>query len=447
MTKVTSVYRCSACGREEVKWYGRCRGCGELNTFQEVASGAAPQGRGRLSVPAATFGDLGQVSAKVHERITTGICELDRVLGGGLVPGSYLVLAGEPGAGKSTLATQVLLSLRAAGRRVAYVSGEESERQTKLRFQRLGGPGAGEGIAFSTETSVERVCEAMEGMKLDLLVIDSIQTMFSEEVSAAPGSVSQIREAGHRLMAAAKRTETSVLLIGQVTKEGGMAGPRALEHMVDVVMSFEGDRREQLRVLRAVKNRFGNTDEIGVFEMRERGLVGVDDASKLLAPDRDVPLPGSAIACVIEGSRPVLVEVQALVNPNDQNPNPTREVVGLDRKRVQMLLAVLSRQLRMRLNSCDVFVKVTGGLKIGEPAVDLAVCLAIASAYEDRPLLPRVCAFGEVDLLGEIRDVTQSQRRAREAERLGYRVLDHSRSLKETLASALAPEQAAAATA
>jgi DNA repair protein RadA/Sms len=372
----------------------------------------------------------------------TGIPELDRVLGGGLVPGSYLVLAGAPGAGKSTLATDLLMRLQQADKRVAYVSGEESEGQVKLRFDRLAAAAddidneiAGH-VPFSPETNVERICQAISDDPYDLLVVDSVQTLFSEENSGAPGSTSQVRECGHRLMQAAKGTGTSVLLIGQVTKDGAMAGPRTLEHMVDVVLSFE--EADELRVLRAIKNRFGAADEIGVFEMTSAGLLGVPDPSARLVPQEAVTDPGSAICAVMEGTRPILCEVQALTTVNDNNPMPTRAVNGLDAKRVQMLIAVLTRKLGYRMGSNDVFLSVGGGLKVDTPAADLAACLALASAITSRPVKPEICVFGEVNLRGEIRPVPQAQRLAREAQRLGYTVLDvENRRLHEVIEEAL----------
>lgn len=384
-------------------------------TVEEASRAGRPSA---ASGPAATFRSLAEVKAIEGERTSTGIAELDRVLGGGLVVGSYLVLAGEPGAGKTTMASEICLHLAGEGKRVGYVSGEESESQARMRFHRLGWDEKST-IEISSEVGVERICQAVRENDYDLVVIDSIQTMLSEEIPGAPGSISQVRECGQKLLRAAKSGKTSVLLVGQVTKGGEMAGPRILEHMVDGVLQFEGDRREQLRILRAVKNRFGNTDEIGVFEMTGSGLRGIEDPSEIFAETAAERLPGSVLTATIEGSRPVLCEIQALVSPSNL-PQPVRAVRGLDPKRVQMLLAVLQRKVGVPLGSYDVHINVSGGLKIDDPGTDLAVCLAILSAAENKAPLRTYCAFGEVSLLGIVRPAPQSDRRKKEAERLNY---------------------------
>jgi DNA repair protein RadA/Sms len=340
-----TLYRCDNCDYEQVRFFGVCPSCKEgigyevdITRPSERANVAVPRG----SVPAASFRDLAEVSATEHDRTSTGISELDRVLGGGLVPGSYIILAGVPGAGKTTIATQAIISLAAADVKVAYVSGEESEAQARMRFERLGVNFGAYPLPITTEASVERVCEAIEASAYDFVVVDSIQTMMSEGHSGRPGSVGQVAECGDRLRRTAKETGTTILLVGQVTKDGDMAGPRLLEHMVDVVLQFEGERDEQLRVLRAVKNRFGSTDEIGVFEMTGHGLEGIPDPSKLFLSERDTTLAGSAVCAVLEGTRIVLCEIQALVRPSN-SPMPMRQVAGIDAKRLSMLLAVMSQ--------------------------------------------------------------------------------------------------------
>jgi DNA repair protein RadA/Sms len=412
-----------------------CPACGEAATLEEQLLGAERSGRAITLAPAATFRSLSSVQKGKEERSKTGMPELDRVLGGGLVQGSYIVLAGEPGAGKTTLASDICLQLARQSKRVAYVSGEESEAQARMRFQRLGW--RDEEIEISSEVGVERIAAAVSEEDFDLLVVDSIQTMISEHVPGAPGSISQVRECGQALLRAAKSGKTSVLLIGQVTKGGDMAGPRTLEHMVDTVLQFEGDRREQLRILRAVKNRFGNTDEIGVFEMTGEGLKGIADPSAIFAGEEGEILPGSVFTPVIEGSRPVLCEIQALVSPSNL-PQPIRAVRGLDAKRVQMLLAVLQQKVGVHLGSFDVYLNVSGGLKIDDPGSDLAVCLAVLSAAEDKSLNKKFAAFGEVSLLGLVRAARQSERRRKEAERLSYVPFEGGEeSLRDLLFSAL----------
>lgn len=435
-----TLHRCSnsECDYEQARWFGLCPRCKNGNGVEvarasERANVAVPKG----SVPAASFRDLSEVRADEYQRDTTGIIELDRVLGGGIVPGSYIVLAGEPGSGKTTISTQLIIRLSSAGKKVAYVSGEESEAQTRMRFERLGADFGAYPLPISNETSVERICEAIEGHGFDFVVVDSIQTLFSEGVPGAPGSVSQVRECAHKLLKVAKDSGSSVLLIGHVTKDGDMAGPRTLEHMVDVVLAFEGDRAEQHRMLRSAKNRFGSTDEIAVFEMTGTGLVGIEDASKLFLSEHTKGIPGSAIGAIQEGTRIVLCEVQALVRPNNNSPNPIRAARGLDPRRVQMLLAVLSRKCGYRLGSMDVFLNVAGGLKVDEPAIDLAVCLAVASACDSRPVLDSVCAFGEVSLLGEVRPAPQAERRRKEAQRLGFSTLEPTGALRNAIKDAL----------
>jgi DNA repair protein RadA/Sms len=442
-----TVYRCDKCEHEQARYFGICPRCHEgmgvevtVSMPAQRAGAAVPLG----SVPEAQFRDLSEVQASEHERIGSGIPEFDRVLGGGIVPGSYIALTGPPGAGKTTVATQAILSLSDAGRRVGYVSGEESESQARMRFERLGARLGDQSLPITTEISAERVAESVEGAHsrgepLDFLVVDSIQTLISESHTGRPGSVGQVAECAERLRRAAKGTGTTILIVGQVTKDGDMAGPRLLEHMVDVVLDFDSDRDEQLRILRAVKNRFGSIDEIGVFEMTGSGLVGVEDPSSSFLADRDTTLPGSAVCAVLEGTRVVLCEIQALVRPSNA-PVPMRQVSGLDPKRLAMLLAVLgSVDRRHRIGSHDVFVSVLGGLKVVEPAADLAVTLALTSALSRRVVLPSICAFGEVTLQGKVRAAGQGERRRREAQRLGYSSLDQTGGLQGVLDEALGP--------
>jgi len=372
-------------------------------------------------------------------RTATGISELDRVLGGGLVPGTGIVLAGEPGAGKTTLASDIVINL-AKQQKVAYFSGEESKAQIKTRLERLGAS-ADAGIPLSDEIGVERICAAINEHNLDFVVIDSIQSVFSEEVSGVPGSISQVKEAAHQIMRAAKSHGTSVLIIGQVIKSGDMAGPRVLEHLVDVVLTFEGDRRHQHRILRASKNRYGSTDEVGVFEMTSTGMLGVEDLAALFVED-DQGLAGSAVTAVIEGSRALLCAIQVLVSPSDL-PQPIRAVRGMDPKRVQMLLAVMRQRAGFSaIGSMDIYVNVAGSLKIEDPGCDLAVCLALASALENEPLAERYCAYGEVSLLGMVRPAPQGQRRGKEANRLGYVPfsVDGAAELKKVVSLASGPK-------
>ena len=446
MAKAQTRYRCPECGHETAQWFAKCpnvRECGRFVEAQEVTPQADRKGRaGKDSAPGALFRTFGEISRDAVKRIPTDIPELDRVLGGGLVPDSFIMLAGEPGAGKSTLAAELCLRLSARSLKVAYVSGEESDQQVKSRFDRLAPAIAGADpnrTPFSKETSVERVCASIRAEQLDVIVVDSVQTMISEEVSGAPGGVSQVRECAHHLMQAAKTNGTVVVLIGQVIKGGDMAGPKTLEHLVDVILQFESVRQDQggPRVLRAHKNRFGSTEEIGVFKMTATGLQGVPNPSEMFAPKRDRAVPGTVTCAVMEGSRPVLVEVQALVNTNDKSPMPTRVVNGIDPKRLQMMLAIMSRKLGYPLGSMDVFVNVGGGLKVSETAIDLGVCVALASAVRRQPARDQLCVFGEVNLIGEVQPAPQADRRANEAERLGYTLLPHQDTLREMLAAAL----------
>ena len=411
---------CQQCGQESPAWSGRCGGCGEWNTLAEVRAESAPSpGRGRSTAPAGKPVALRDVSAPDVARLETGIGELDRVLGGGLVPGSLVLLGGAPGIGKSTLTGMALGHLFAAGRRVLYVSGEESAAQVKLRAERLGD--AALGVPALAETSLETVLATIESVKPQVCVIDSIQTLHAEGMSGAPGSVGQVRECAAAVMDLAKRLDVATILVGHVTKEGAVAGPRVLEHLVDCVLFFEGERERSYRTIRALKNRFGATSEVGVFEMRSGGLVEVADPSARFVGEA-TGAPGSVVLASMEGTRPLLVEVQALVAPTEIVP-ARRVANGIDRNRLAMVLAVLARHGGVSLGSADVFVNVAGGVRVDEPGADLAVALAVGSAQRGEALAdadgrPLAC-FGEVGLTGELRYVAHAERRVAEALKFG----------------------------
>lgn len=424
MTRPRTSYFCSACGHEAHAWSGRCAGCGDWNTLVEVPEAAArPASGGRAGRArggaASTPVALRDVSAPANARLLTGIDELDRVLGGGLVPGSLVLLGGSPGIGKSTLTGMALGNLGAAGHRVLYASGEESPAQVRLRAERLGE--AALAVPTIAETSLEAVIATLEAERPDACVIDSIQTLHAEGLSGAPGSVGQVREAAGAVMEVAKRLGCAVILVGHVTKEGAVAGPRVLEHLVDCVLFFEGERERSFRTLRALKNRFGATSEVGVFEMRSGGLVEVEDPSARFVAEASAA-PGSVVLCSMEGTRPLLVEVQALVAPTEIVP-PRRVANGIDRNRLAMILAVLARHGGPALGAADVFVNVAGGVRVDEPGADLAIALALVSAHRGEPLAaadgrPLAC-FGEVGLTGELRPVGHADRRLAEALKFG----------------------------
>jgi DNA repair protein RadA/Sms len=415
MARTVTAYTCTACGYASPKWLGRCAGCGEWNTLVEEVVERAARGRppaGRQVRP------LAEVALADAARIGTGLPELDRVLGGGLVPGSLVLIGGEPGVGKSSLLLQALHRIAAGGRRVLLVSGEESPAQVRLRAQRLG---AVDGISILAETELDAVCETIVATAPQVCVVDSVQTLHSADLSSAPGSVAQVREAADRLARVAKGHGITVVLVGHVTKEGAVAGPRVLEHLVDAVLQFEGDRYRFLRVLRAVKNRFGSTNEIGIFEMTDRGLEAVADPSAAFAGTTDSG-PGSVLLPAIEGTRPILLEVQALAAPSDL-AMPRRATTGFDRNRLSMIVAVLGRHAGIALGSSDVFVNVAGGVRVDEPAADLAVALAIVSAHRGQALPDRLAAFGELGLTGRLRPVSQAGPRLDEAAKLGVHAL------------------------
>jgi DNA repair protein RadA/Sms len=411
MAKAAVQYACSECGYSAGRWFGKCPGCGAFGTLAEEKV-AAPSKGGGTARPLLRLVD---VRAEEAARIGTGVAELDRVLGGGLVPASLVLVGGEPGVGKSTLLLTALASI-SKDRRALLVTGEESTAQVKLRAQRLGGA---EGVEILAETELETVCATLERERPDVCVIDSVQTLYSSELGSAPGSVAQVREAAARLLRVAKESGVATILVGHVTKDGAVAGPRVLEHLVDCVLQFEGDRYHAHRVLRAAKNRFGSTNELGVFEMTGAGLVGVPDPSELFG--RTVAgEPGSAVACALEGTRPILLEVQALVAQTDL-AMPRRVATGVDPKRLAMIVAVLSRHAGIALGQADVFVNVAGGVRVDEPGADLPVALAIASAAKRRPVREGLAAFGEIGLTGRLRPAAQAERRLEECAKLGLK--------------------------
>jgi DNA repair protein RadA/Sms len=448
-----SVHVCSDCGHESAGWLGRCPGCGEWNTLVEERApdptGAAAGGRsGRRGAKAARPVALADVQAPPVQRLVTGIAELDRVLGGGLVPGSLVLLGGSPGIGKSTITADALGRLAAAGRSVLYVSGEESAVQVKLRAERLG-PDALR-VPIVAETELEVVEATLEAERPDVCVIDSVQTLHAAGLTGAAGSVGQVREVAGRLARIAKQRGVAVVMVGHVTKDGGLAGPRVLEHLVDCVLQFEGERERTYRTLRAVKNRFGSTNEVGVFEMAEDGLIEVVDASARFV-DEASRAAGSVVLCSMEGSRPLLVEVQALVAQSALE-SPRRVANGVDRNRLALVLAVLARHAGLALGTCDVFVSVAGGVRIEEPGADLAVALAVASAARgvqlgsgERPM----AAFGEVGLTGELRHAAHPDRRIAEAAKFGLAPVlapgEGLRTLRAALSQALGGQPEAAA--
>ena len=418
MPKPTSRFICNACGAVTPKWAGRCETCGEWNTIVEepIAARPGPAGKAQPGQRVEFVGLTG--SAAPPARAATGIAELDRVLGGGLVPASAVLVGGDPGIGKSTLLLQAAASLARSGRRVLYVSGEESIEQVRLRARRLGLAEAN--VELAASVNLRDIAASLEHAKdAALVVIDSIQTMWLDSIDSAPGTVAQVRAASFELIRLAKASHFALALVGHVTKDGALAGPRVLEHMVDAVLYFEGDRGHQFRILRGVKNRFGATDEIGVFEMTEHGLAEVTNPSALFLAERRGNIAGSAVFAGLEGTRPVLVEIQALLAPNPGG-SPRRSVIGWDSGRLAMLLAVLETRAGLRLNATDVYLNVAGGLRVTEPAADLAVAAALASAASDQPTSAGTVYFGEVGLSGEIRQVAQAEARLKEAAKLGF---------------------------
>jgi len=427
VARPATIFSCSACGTQSPKWHGRCPGCGEWNTLVEerapAPSAARARGAAAGAAGAATAAQavrLRDVQVERTPRLRTGIGELDRVLGGGLVPGSLVLLGGSPGIGKSTLTNMALGHLAAAGRRTLYVSGEESAAQIRLRAERLGD--AALDVPVLAETDLDAVLATMRAERPEACVIDSVQTLHAAALDSAPGTVGQVREVATRVAEVAKRSGTAVVLVGHVTKEGSLAGPRVLEHLVDCVLQFEGERERTYRTLRALKNRFGSTNDVGVFEMAANGLAEVLDASARFVGEA-TKAPGSVVLAAMEGSRPLLVEVQALVSPSELVP-PRRVCNGLDRNRLALVLAVLGRHAGVAVGSADVFVNVVGGVRIDEPGADLAVALAVASAARGAATSPSPLAcFGEIGLTGELRSVAHPERRAAEAAKFGLRTV------------------------
>lgn len=414
--KKKTVFFCQNCGYESSKWMGQCPGCREWNSFVEetVSAKTTKTQHKTKSVEPVT---LKEISIQEESRMCTGIKEFDRVLGGGIVPASMVLVGGDPGIGKSTLLLQVCQKLSSQGKCVLYISGEESLKQIKMRAGRIGD--FTDSLLLLCETNLEEIRSVIEQKKPEIVVIDSIQTMYNEEVSSAPGSVSQVRESTGVLMQIAKGLGVSVFIVGHVTKDGSVAGPRVLEHMVDTVLYFEGDRHASYRILRGVKNRFGSTNEIGVFEMREKGLVEVQNPSEYMLNGRPVDASGSVVACSMEGTRPILMEIQALICKTNFGM-PRRTAAGCDYNRVNLLMAVLEKRAGLSLSSCDAYINIAGGIKMNEPAVDLGIILAIISSYRDVAISDKVVAFGEVGLSGEVRAVSMAEQRVQECKKLGF---------------------------
>ncbi|HEX3559800.1 MAG TPA: DNA repair protein RadA [Pyrinomonadaceae bacterium] len=425
MAKATgTVYVCQNCGHQSRKWLGKCPDCGEWNSLVEERARAAPPAakgmaaRGGFRLREVKPVKFGEIESQTEARVSSGVTEFDRVLGGGIVPGSLILIGGDPGIGKSTLLLQVADKLSGQGARVLYVSGEESERQIKMRGERLGVEALN--LYLLPETNLERIFDEIERLEPGAVIVDSIQTVFSEKIESAPGSVSQVREVAGQFLMLAKNRDIPVFLIGHVTKEGSIAGPKALEHIVDTVLYFEGERHHNHRIVRATKNRFGAANELGVFEMTGAGLVPVANPSEMFLQERPQGVAGSVVAACMEGTRPVLVEIQALVAGSKYN-YPVRTAQGFNSSRIALLLAVLEKRVGLHLLGDDVFLNVAGGLEVDEPAADLGVVAAIASSFRNLPVDAHTSVFGEVGLTGEVRGATQAQARAREAQALGFK--------------------------
>ncbi len=439
LARTKTIYVCSECGYEAAKWLGKCPDCGSWNTLvEQQAAPAAPRAEEKKLKRApgndAQAVRVSEIPEQTMERRSTGIAELDRVLGGGVVDGSLVLVGGDPGIGKSTLLTQLCANMALKGTGVLYVSGEESARQVKLRARRLGASGSD--FFVLSENDMNTVEKRMQELDPTVMVVDSIQTMYLPELAGAPGSVSQVRECASVLMRLSKLSGCSVFLVGHVTKEGAIAGPRVLEHMVDAVLYFEGDRQHQYRLLRAVKNRFGSVNELGMFEMTQEGMREVENASEVLLSERAHDASGSVVMCAMEGSRPLLTDVQALVSTTVFG-NPRRMASGVDQGRLALLLAVLEKRVGLRLYDQDVYINIAGGMSLTEPAADLALCAAIASSHRNRAIGGNWSVMGEVGLAGEVRAISQADRRIAECARLGF---DHVVLPKYNLRNLIVPE-------
>jgi len=429
--KEKSVFYCKECGYESAKWMGQCPACRQWNTMSEERITVSAKGSViKADHKEAVISKMSEISTVKEERVATGMKELDRVMGGGIVPGSLTLVGGDPGIGKSTILLQTCRFLGNAGHSVLYISGEESLKQIKLRAERIGV--FSDDVMLMCETNLDVVEEVIRKVKPEIVIIDSIQTMYSENVGSAPGSVSQVREATSVLMQIAKGLEISVFIVGHVTKEGTVAGPRVLEHMVDTVLYFEGDRHASYRILRGVKNRFGSTNEIGVFEMREQGLIEVENPSEFMLSGRPEGENGCIVTCSVEGTRPILIEIQALVCRTNFGI-PRRQSIGMDLNRLNLLMAVLEKRLGMSMGDCDAYVNIAGGMRITEPAIDLGIVLALVSSFRNRAIGEDVIAFGEVGLSGEVRAVSQMQTRVSEAKKLGFKTCIVPASCKDGL--------------
>lgn len=418
-SKKSTVFFCQNCGFESAKWMGQCPGCREWNTFveEQVSTAALKKNGTQGSTARQKPAVLSEITMEKEDRISTGMQELDRVLGGGVVAGSLTLVGGDPGIGKSTLLLQVCRNFSDAGAKVLYISGEESLKQIKMRAERIGS--FNDNLLLLCETNLSLIEDTIRSRKPQIVIIDSIQTMYSEDVSAAPGSVSQVRESTALFLQLAKGLGVSIFIVGHVTKEGTVAGPRVLEHMVDTVLYFEGDRYASYRILRSVKNRFGSTNEIGVFEMREEGLTEVRNPSEYMLSGRPKDACGCVVACTVEGTRPLMVEMQALVCHSNFGI-PRRQATGVDFNRVNLLMAVLEKRLGLQMSGCDAYVNLAGGIRIQEPAVDLGMVMAIVSSFKNRPMDESTVVFGEVGLSGEVRAVSLAEQRLQEAVKLGF---------------------------
>ena len=423
MVKVRSKFVCQSCGASYAKWAGRCENCGEWNTLLEQAASVEAEAKSALAKGSVSGKKLDAVSINSIEpsdagsRLLTGFGDLDLVLGGGILLGGVALLAGQPGMGKSTILMQICATISSSGRKVLYVSGEESAGQVKMRAVRLGA--SSDCLHFASSSSANDIAKTIEGGEYDLVIVDSIQTLSMAEISSAPGTVSQVSNCGNLIIRAAKSTNTAVIIVGHVTKEGTLAGPKVLEHLVDVVLNFEGDRYGGFKTIRAVKNRYGSTTEVAIFEMAQQGLVEVKNPSEALLSERQ-NTDGSIIMATIEGARPLLVEIQALVNPTNFG-YPKRTASGFDLNRLNLLVAVLEKRTKLSLQDKDIFINVVGGMKLNDSAADLAICMAIASAAAGRKLDERIVVFGEIGLGGEIRSVIAADRRIAEAKKLGFK--------------------------